>query len=89
MFLGRYVERPLHLFGTIGVILGLAGVAVNGYITSLWFRTGSIQSRHPLLFLGILLTVLGVQFVCTGLLADLITRSTNPHEHYNIRRMLD
>lgn len=88
MFLGRYVERPLHLFGTIGIILGLGGTAVNGYITSLWFRTGSIQNRHPLLFLGILLTVLGVQFVCTGLLADLITRSSRPHERYNIRRIL-
>ena len=88
MFLGRYVERPLHLFGTIGIVLGTAGLAVNGFIASLWFRTGSIQNRHPLLFLGILLTVLGVQFVCTGLLADLITRSTRQMERYNIRRIL-
>ena len=89
MFLGRYVERPLHLFGTVGVLLGVAGLGVNGYITSLWFRTGSIQNRHPLLFLGILLTVLGVQFICTGLLADLITRGARPHERYNILRTLE
>ena len=72
----------------IGVLLGLLGVAVNGYITSLWLRTGSIQNRHPLLFLGILLTVLGVQFVCTGLLADMVTRASAPHEKYNIEEVL-
>jgi glycosyltransferase involved in cell wall biosynthesis len=88
VYLGRYTERPLHLFGTVGVVLGTAGMVVNGYIASLWFRTGTIQFRYPLLFLGILLTVLGVQFVCTGLLADMITRSSRPDEKFNIRKTL-
>ncbi len=88
MYLGRYIGRPLHLFGTIGIVLSATGVAVNGFIALLWFRTGTIQNRHPLLFLGILLSVLGVQFVCTGLLADIITRQTLPHEKFNIRKIL-
>ena len=88
MYLGRYIGRPLHLFGTIGIILSALGVAVNGFIALLWFRTGTIQNRHPLLFLGILMSVLGVQFVCTGLLADMITRQTLPHEKFNIRKIL-
>ena len=88
MYLGRYIGRPLHLFGTIGVILSALGVAINAFIAFLWFSTGTIQNRHPLLFLGILLSVLGVQFVCTGLLADMITRQTLLHEKYNIRRIL-
>ncbi len=89
MYLGRYIGRPLHLFGTIGVILSALGVAINAFIAFLWFSTGTIQNRHPLLFLGILLSVLGVQFVCTGLLADMITRQTLLHEKYNIRRILE
>ena len=89
MYLGRYMGRPLHLFGTMGIIFGLLGTIVNAYITSIWFRVGNIQHRHPLLFLGILLTVLGVQFVCTGLLADMVARSASPHEKYNIRQTLD
>ena len=88
MYLGRYIGRPLHLFGTIGILLSALGVAVNGFIALLWLRTGTIQNRHPLLFLGILLSVLGVQFMCTGLLADMITRQTLPHEKFNIRRFL-
>ena len=88
MYLGRYIGRPLHLFGTIGVILSALGVVINAFIAYLWFSTGSIQNRHPLLFLGILLSVLGVQFVCTGLLADMITRQTLLHEKYNVRRIL-
>ena len=88
MYLGRYIGRPLHLFGTIGIVLSALGVGINGYIAALWFRTGTIQHRHPLLFLGILLSVLGVQFLCTGLLADMITRQTLPNEKYNIRRVL-
>jgi len=89
MFTGRYMRRPLHLFGSVGILFGLAGTAVNGYIATIWFQTGSIQSRHPLLNLGVLLTVLGVQFVCTGLLADMVARANLSEEKYNIRRTLD
>ena len=89
MYLGKYMGRPLHLFGTVGAILGVLGMGANGYIASLWVQTGTIQNRHPLLNLGILLTVLGVQFVCTGLLADMIARSSRPNEKYNIRTILE
>lgn len=89
MYLGRYMGRPLHFFGTVGLILGVLGTAVNGYVVSLWIRFGNIQNRHPLLSLGLLLSMLGVQFVCTGLLADMIVRSYRPNEKFNIRRILE
>lgn len=88
LYTGRYMRRPLHLFGSVGLVFGIAGTAINGYIAALWFQTGSIQSRHPLLNLGVLLTVLGVQFVCTGLLADMVTRANLSEEKYNVRRKL-
>lgn len=88
MYIGKYMGRPLHLFGTMGLIFGVLGMAVNVFIASLWFQTGTIQNRHPLLTLGVLLTVLGVQFICTGLLADMLTRGPQPNEKFNIRKIL-
>ena len=89
MYIGKYMGRPLHLFGTMGLIFGILGMLVNGYITSLWLQTGTIQNRHPLLTLGVLLTVLGVQFVCTGLLADMLARGPQPSEKFNVRKTLE
>lgn len=85
MYLGRYAGRPLHLFGVLGVGLTGAGMLINAYIASLWLRTGSIQHRYPLLSLGTLLTVLGFQVICTGLIGDMVARASNPEEKYNIQ----
>ena len=81
--------RPLHLFGTVGLIFGITGMLINAYIASLWLQTGTIQYRYPLLMLGVFLTVLGVQFICTGLLADMLTRGPQPNEKFNIRKILE
>lgn len=89
MYIGKYMGRPLHLFGTMGLIFGILGMGVNSFIASLWLQTGTIQNRHPLLTLGVLLTVLGVQFICTGLLADMLTRGPQPGEKFNIRKVLE
>ena len=89
MFLGRFMARPLHLFGTMGVVLGTLGMGINLFIVSLWFQTGTIQNRHPLLILGVLMSVLGVLFICTGLLADMIARSSLPNEKFNIQKTLE
>lgn len=88
MYLGRYMGRPLHLFGALGLALGGLGMLINGYIASLWLHTGSIQHRYPLLSLGTLLTVLGVQVICTGLIGDMIAKSARVEETYNIQRTL-
>lgn len=88
MYLGKYMGRPLHLFGMVGVILAAFGSIINAYIASLWIRLGNVQHRYPLLFLGVLLTVLGVQFVCTGLIADMIAKSSKAHENFNVKRIL-
>lgn len=70
----RYNLRPLHLFGLVGLAFAGLGLAILSYLTVLWFMgLGPIGTR-PLLFLGLLLTVVGVQLVSTGLLAELIVR---------------
>jgi dolichol-phosphate mannosyltransferase len=71
-FMGRYRHRPLHLFGGLGLLLAVTGVAVLGYLTVVKLLGQAIGHR-PLLTLGVLLVVVGIQLVSLGLLSELIT----------------
>lgn len=71
-FLTSFAQKPGLLFGTIGLGMGFVGVLIGLYITYLRIMTGGIEYRYPLLFLGVLLMVVGVQFISTGLLAEMI-----------------
>ena len=71
-FMGRYRHRPLHLFGGIGLLIGAVGFVILLYLTVLKFWGEGIGHR-PLLTLGVLLVVVGIQFVSLGLLSELIT----------------
>ena len=71
-FIGRYRYRPLHLFGGLGLGLGALGLAVLVYLTVLKIG-GEAIGRRPLLILGALLVVVGLQFFSLGLISELIT----------------
>jgi glycosyltransferase involved in cell wall biosynthesis len=71
-FMGRYRHRPLHLFGGLGLLLGLAGFAILVYLTALKIAGHAIGHR-PLLTLGVLLVVVGMQFFSLGLISELLT----------------
>lgn len=71
IFLSKYRERPLHFFGAIGGISFMIGFLISFYLSILHFQ-GEAIGRRPLLFLGVLLMVVGVQIFFTGFLADLI-----------------
>ena len=71
-FIGRYRYRPLHLFGGLGLLLGVAGFGVLLYLTVLKLDGHAIGQR-PLLILGVLLVVVGLQFFSLGLISELIT----------------
>jgi dolichol-phosphate mannosyltransferase len=70
-FMGRYRHRPLHLFGGVGLMLGGLGTLVLGYLTVLKL-TGEAIGHRPLLTLGVLLVVVGVQLVSLGLVSELV-----------------
>ncbi|KIG15895.1 Glycosyltransferase [Enhygromyxa salina] len=81
----KYRTRPLHFFGVPGMALSGAGVGLLIYLTVLWSIGQPIGTR-PLLTLGVLLTIMGLQFVCFGLLGELLVRTTvAPREIYSIR----
>lgn len=71
-FMGRYRHRPLHLFGGLGLLLGAIGVAILIYLTAVKIAGHAIGGR-PLLTLGVLLVVVGLQFFSLGLISELIT----------------
>jgi dolichol-phosphate mannosyltransferase len=71
-FIGRYRHRPLHLFGGLGLALGLVGFAILVYLTVVKLAGHAIGQR-PLLTLGVLLVVVGMQFLSLGLISEMIT----------------
>ena len=70
-FLGRYGHRPLHLFGGLGLLLGLSGTGILIYLTGVKIAGGAIGKR-PLLILGVLLVVVGIQLFSLGLMSEMI-----------------
>jgi len=71
-FLTKYTRRPLHFFGKIGSILFCVGFIILLYLTYIRLIFGESIGRRPLLLLGVLLVITGVQTIFTGLIADLI-----------------
>ena len=71
-FMGRYRHRPLHLFGGLGLLLGFLGTAILVYLTVLK-AMGEAIGHRPLLTLGVLLVVVGLQFFSLGLLSEMVT----------------
>jgi len=71
-FIGRYRHRPLHLFGGLGLVLGAIGFVVLAYLTVLKALGHAIGDR-PLLTLGVLLVVVGLQFFSLGLISEMLT----------------
>lgn len=77
ILLTRYTSKPLHFFGSVGLLFCFHGSLVFMYIVKIWVASGfrNIGGRQPLLVGGVFLFLLGVQFISTGLLAELITHS--------------
>lgn len=84
-FLLKYLRKPLHFFGWIGALAFLAGLAICGHLTVVWFSGQSIGQR-PLLTLGVLLLVIGVQILATGLIAELVVHVAGDRRPYRVRR---
>lgn len=79
----RYLHRPGHMFGGLGVILGLLGVVILGYLSLLWLFGTPIGNR-PLFFLGFLLMIFSMQMISLGIIAELLIRLSKPRETANL-----
>ncbi|MCA9728824.1 MAG: glycosyltransferase, partial [Candidatus Eisenbacteria bacterium] len=84
MFLAGGRRTPLHVFGRLGVGTLLVGVLVNLYMFTIWILEGRLRVR-PLLIFGVILVILGIQFVSIGLLAALIHAPASRQRTYPVR----
>ena len=81
VFLLSYFNRPLYVFGAAGFVVGLVGTLLGLYLTVFKLLTENKIGERPLLQLAVLLIVLGVQFISTGIVADMIMRTYHESQH--------
>lgn len=87
-FLTKYNKRPLHLFGLLGTLSLFAGTFLSAVLAYQRIFHDQYLSNRPLLFLGILLIIVGVQFITLGLLGEMITAQKQDSESYSIKHSI-
>jgi glycosyltransferase involved in cell wall biosynthesis len=86
IMLTRYSSKPLHVFGILGIVLLATGFVVEAYLSVGWFFGRWIGDR-PAFMLGILLLIIGAQFIFFGLLAEMIAYSARRDDDCSIREI--
>ncbi|OWW23027.1 family 2 glycosyl transferase [Noviherbaspirillum denitrificans] len=90
-FFMRYRAKPGHFFGRIGLLFGTAGVLILAWLTWVKLYLGEGIADRPLLLLGVLLSLVGVQFLSTGIITEMLARidyEASGKKPYVVRTML-
>jgi glycosyltransferase involved in cell wall biosynthesis len=90
VFFQKYLQRPMHIFGTIGILAFIIGAFINFYLLVIKLFGEDIGGR-PLLVLGIMLTLGGVQLISCGIIAEIIMRTyyeTQKKSTYLVKEVL-
>ena len=90
-FLLSFATKPIQVFGLLGLFAAGVGIAIGGYLTALKLAFGTQIGGRPLLFLGILLILVGVQFLVMGLLGEMLVRVYHESQRkpiYMVKRVL-
>lgn len=90
LFLTRFADRPLYLFGGVGAGLSGLGFLVLVYLSGVWLFTDQGIGQRPLLLFGVLCLLVGVQLIGTGFIGDVL-RHTGARERrpYRIRQIFE
>lgn len=91
-FWQKYSVRPIHVFGGLGLLLGISGTLIGGYmgIERLFF--GESLSDRPLFLLAVLMIIIGVQFIVSGILADIMLKvyyGQNERKNYLSEKVIE
>jgi glycosyltransferase involved in cell wall biosynthesis len=90
LFITRYTRRPLHLFGSVGLLCLASGFGINLYLAILWATHQAYLSNRPLLLLGVLLMLLGIQVLTTGLIGEMITfKNFRRRDSYSVKERVE
>ncbi len=87
LFMKRFLTRPMHVFGLLGLVSIVLGTALGIHLTWVKLATGENIGNRPLLFLAVLLLLTGVQLFCFGLLAELQMRTYHESQGRPIYRV--
>lgn len=90
VFFQKYLQKPMHLFGTSGILIFLLGMMINTYLLALKVMGEDIWGR-PLLILGITLVLGGIQLITVGIVAELIVRTyfeSQNKKTYRIKKVI-
>lgn len=74
LFMQKYFQRPMHFFGPVGLLLFSAGILINIYLAIDKLMGADIGNR-PLLILGVILLLGGLQLILFGILAEVLMRT--------------
>jgi glycosyltransferase involved in cell wall biosynthesis len=84
-FISRFAKRPMHFFGTIGSLSFFVGFMILIYLSlAKIFWAKYAMTERPLFFLGLLAIIFGTQLFLTGLLADLVSRTSQDRNKYSV-----
>jgi glycosyltransferase involved in cell wall biosynthesis len=90
-FMRKFLTRPMHVFGSLGMVSVILGLAIGIYLTSLKLSFGESINR-PLLTLAVVLLLAGVQLFSFGLLAELLMRTYHESQNrpiYRVREIIE
>ncbi|NLO02844.1 MAG: glycosyltransferase family 2 protein [Bacteroidales bacterium] len=90
MFMSRFVKRPMHFFGVLGVIMVILGIAATIWIAIQKIIdlkhgiTGNLITQSPYFYVALTSMIIGAQFFLAGFLGELISRSSSDRNNYQI-----
>ncbi len=89
VFFRKYLQKPMHLFGTLGTLIFGLGLLINSYFLVQKFLGEDIWGR-PMLLLGILMLLGGIQLITTGIILELVMRTyyeSQGKKTYTVRQL--
>ncbi len=80
LFMQKYFQRPMHIFGPVGLLLFFVGFLINIYLLIIKLAGARIGNR-PLLILGVILLLAGLQLILFGIVAEILMRTYYESQH--------
>ena len=75
LFIRKYLQRPIHLFGIFGVLLIIIGIFINIYLLIVKLGMGQDIGTRPLLIFGLMFILAGIQLFTIGIVLELLIRT--------------
>lgn len=89
IFVSRFGKRPMHLFGSVGILLFLFGFGIATYLAyAKFFLMEFRMTERPLFYFGILAMILGTQLFMTGFIAEMISRNSSDRNNYQVSKKI-